>query len=86
MQPTYVTTELKQPPAKAVVVGIRALLVSGGCIDRPGIVRRFIGGGIAEPLASRYADTLIICNTEPLHPIRWKVQGRRGRYVYSHPS
>ena len=86
MQVTYVTTELKQPPAKAVVVGIRALLVSGGCIDRPGIVRRFTEGGIAEPLASRYADTLITCNTDFLHHIRWKVQGRRGRETYSHPG
>ena len=86
MQITYVTTELKQPPARAVVVGIRALLVSGDCIDRPGIVRRFIEGGFAKPLASRYADILITCNTDPLHHIRWKVQGRQGRYVYSRPG
>ena len=83
MQVTYVTTELKQPPARAVVVGIRALLVSGGCIDRPGIVRRFTGGGIAEPLASRYADTLIARNTDIQHHSRWSIWGTNGRETYS---
>ena len=86
MQITSVTTVLKQPPARAVVVGIRALLASGGYIDRPSIIRRFVEGGIAEPLASRYADTLITCNTDFLHPIRWKVQGSRGRETYSRPG
>jgi hypothetical protein len=85
MQPTYVTADLNQPPAREVVLSIRALLVSGGSIDRPGIVRRFTEGGIAEPMASRYADILIGCNADPLHHIRWNVQGRRGREVYRHP-
>ncbi|MGA0909502.1 MAG: hypothetical protein ACO3QS_08735 [Burkholderiaceae bacterium] len=61
------------------------MLVSGGSIDRPGIVRRFINGGIAEPLASRYADILISCNTDFLHRFRWGVRGSKGKEIYRHP-
>ena len=85
MQPTYVTTDLNQPPAREAVLSIRALLVSGGSIDRPGIVRRFVEAGISEPRASRFADDLICINTDFLARFRWGVRGSKGREVYGHP-
>ncbi len=83
-QPAMINpTSFDRPRAKTVVTGIFAVLASGAYIDRPFIVRRFIEGGYAEQLATRYADTLIAVNTDIQHNSRWATWGTNGRETYS---
>ena len=74
---------LDRPRAKTVITGIFAVLASGGYIDRPFIIRRFVEGGYAEHLAIRYTDTLIARNTDIQHHSRWSIWGANGRETYS---
>jgi len=41
------------------------------------IVKRFIDGGYAEALATRYADALIAANTDIQHFSRWEIRGTK---------
>ncbi len=41
------------------------------------IVQRFIDGGYAEALATRYADALIAANTDIQHFSRWEIRGTK---------
>lgn len=72
-----------RPRAKAVITGIFAAFSSGAYLSRDQIIRRFSDAGYADHLATRYADTLIACNTDIQHHSRWLVWGTSGQETYS---
>ena len=67
----------ERPRAKRVIQGIFAAMDCGKWFTQKQIVQRFIDGGYAEALATRYADALIAANTDIQHFSRWEIRGTK---------
>ena len=67
----------ERPSAKRVIQGIFAAMDYGKWFTQEQIVQRFINGGYAEALATRYADALIAANTDIQHFSRWEIRGTK---------
>jgi len=66
-----------RPRAKRVIQGIFTAMDCGKWFTRKQIVQRFMDGGYAEALATRYADALIAANTDIQHFSRWEIRGTK---------
>ena len=67
----------ERPRAKRVIKGIFTAMDCGKWLTQKQIVQRFIDGGYAEALATRYADALIAANTDIQHFSRWEIRGTK---------
>ena len=66
-----------RPRAKKVIQGIITAMDCGKWFTQKQIIQRFIDGGYAEELATRYADALIAANTDINHFSRWEIRGTK---------
>ena len=71
-----------RPRAKKVITGIFTAMDSGKWFNKEEIISRFIDGGYAKELATRYATALIEANTDINHFSRWEIRGTK-ELVYS---